>query len=366
MSEPNPNANNGDFCLARLRPAGSFGSTNGGWCYDAYPELKPLNAGARICISDITGPAVITNIHSTAHAWRQEAQEDSALLARGVMIEIEFDDSTQLAVRVPLGDFFADGNGLGEYFSSPFIEHAPKSYNCFIPMPFARRARVWLRNETKHDISNYSFVEFHRLAEWDPGLGYFHATWKRFAFPLHGSSDQHFFHIDGRGHLLGTAWTVTTDEPFFNNMNFVMEGNVEVRIDDEHDPVADYLGSEDSFGFSWGFQKPFGGLHNGLAYICGENPAQIIAYRFRDQNVIPFDKSLDLRVDWSHEFQKNESFQTKMREINRAGGGLVDYATVWYWYQDRPGFDHGSLMPCEDRAKRVLNPCPKTLAVQNG
>lgn len=344
-----------EFSLAALRPAGSFGSTNGGWCYDAYPELQPLNAGSRICIGDIEGPAVITQIHSTAHAWRSE--DSHAVMARAVVLEIDFDECPELAVQVPLGDFFADGNGLGGYFSTPFVEHAPKSYNCFIPMPFARRARVWLRNESQHTLSNYSFVEFHRLPQWDSELGYFHATWKRWAFALNAETDEPFFHVNGRGHLLGSTWTITTDEPFFRGMHFVMEGNVGVRVDGHSHPVADYLGSEDSFGFSWGFQSTFAGLHNGLTYIRPEKPAQIIAYRFRDRNVIPFDKSLDVRVDWTHEWRTNAEFQAKMKTISTAGGGIVDYATVWYWYQDRPGFEHGSLLPCEDRVRCVLRPC---------
>ena len=115
--------------------------------------------------------------------------------------------------------------------------------------------------------------------------------------------------------------------------------------------------SEDSFCFSWGFQKLFAGLRNGLTFISRETLAQVIAYRFRDRNVVPFDKLFDVRIDWSHEWTKNESFQTRMGEIHREGGGLVDYATVWYWYQDRPGFDHGALMPLEERAARVLSPC---------
>jgi hypothetical protein len=188
-----PDVHNECFAVARLRSAGSFGSANGGWCYDAYPELSPLDAGARICVADIQGPTVITHIHSTAHL--KELPDESAegmahLLARGVVLEIEFDDSPQLSVRVPLGDFFADGNGLASFFTSMFIERAPNSYNCFIPMPFARRARVWLRNETEHDLSNYSFVEFTRLPAWDPGFGYFHASWRRFAFPLHAATDR--------------------------------------------------------------------------------------------------------------------------------------------------------------------------------
>lgn len=340
--------------LARFRPAGSFGSTNGGWCYDAYPELKPLDAGSRICIGDIEGPAVITQIHSTCHARKDD--EMRPLLARAVMLEIEFDESPQLSVRVPLGDFFADGNGCGIFFTTPFVEHAPKSYNCFIPMPFARRARVWLRNDSSHNLNNYSFVEYNRLPAWDAGLGYFHASWKRWAFPLNADTDEHFFHVDGRGHLLGTTWTITTDEPLFRGMFFVMEGNVEMRVDGATNPVVDYLGSEDSFGLSWGFRTPFGGLNNGLTYTSRENPSQAIAYRFRNHNVIPFDKSLDVRVDWTHEMRANVEFHENLKAISAAGGGMVDYATVWYWYQDRPGYDHGPLLPCADRTKAILHP----------
>jgi len=353
MNNTNPNAHNEDIHLARLRPSGSsFGSTNGGWCYDAYPNLKPLDAGARICIADIEGPAVITHIHSTRQFSKNESCD------RGVLLEIEFDDASQPSVRVPLADFFADGTGQSMEFTSLYIEKAPKSYNLFIPMPFARRARVWLHNQTPKNFSNYSFVEYQRLPAWDPSLGYFHATWKRFSFPLHGTTDQPFFHVEGRGHLLGTSWTVTTDEPFFNNMHWVMEGNVEMRVDTQEPAVADYLGSEDSFGFSWGFQNTFAGLRNGLTYISGKAPAQVTAYRFRDRNVIPFQRFLDVRIDWSTDWCNNEKFQKKMKAIHEQGGGLVDYATTWYWYQDRPGFDHGPLMPYEQRIRRVLAPNP--------
>jgi len=38
---------------------------NGGWCYDAYPDLKPLKAGATIPVAEIAGRGVITCIHTT-------------------------------------------------------------------------------------------------------------------------------------------------------------------------------------------------------------------------------------------------------------------------------------------------------------
>ena len=51
-------------------------------------------------------------------------------------------------------------------------------------MPFAQRARVYLRNDTDRNLSNYSFVEWEPLPAWDARLGYFHATYDRRSFQL--------------------------------------------------------------------------------------------------------------------------------------------------------------------------------------
>jgi len=347
--------------IARLKRQ-NFGSCNGGWAYDAYPELETLDAGRSITIADIKGPAVITNIHSTQHFIRDDNLSEDvrrAMSARGVILEIYYNGVAVPAVRVPLGDFFGDGcGGRAIHFSTPFVEKAPESYNCFIPMPFEKSVRVILKNTTEYDLSNYSFVEFERLPSWEDDLGYLHTTWKRFAFQLHGDTDQHFFHVDGYGHLIGRAWSVCTDEPFFKGFMFVMEGNNEIRIDDEDDPRADYLGTEDSFGFSWGFKQPFIGIYNGINFVQNETPSMLSIYRFRQRNPIRFNKSLDLRVDWSHEFTRNEGFQREIARLHAEDRGWIDYATTCYWYQGTVWYDHESLMPLDERAKAVLHPNP--------
>jgi len=348
--------------IARLRKQRDFGSCNGGWAYDAYPELETLDAGRCITIADIQGPAVITNIHSTQHFIRDDAlyeDERKAICARGVVMEIYYNDADIPSVQVPLGDFFGDGcGGRARHFSTPFVEKAPESYNCFIPMPFEKSARVMLRNTTGYDLGNYSFIEFERLPSWEDDLGYFHATWKRFAFQLHGNTDEHFLHIDGAGHLMGRAWSVCTDEPLFRGFHFVMEGNNEIRIDDEEELRADYLGTEDSFGFSWGFRHPFTGVYNGMNFVQSETPSMLSIYRFRHQNVIRFNKSLDLRIDWSHEFAQNEKFQKEAAELHANDRVWVDYATTYYWYQETVGYDHAPLMPLDERTRAILHPNP--------
>lgn len=350
--------------IARIKPYARFGMCNGGWAYDAYPELETLDAGRAITVAEIEGPAVITHLHCTQHlvdphpigGHRLSDDERKAMNARGIVLEIYFNGVPAPAVQVPLGDFFADGcGGRAEHFSSLYVEKAPESYNSFVPMPFEKSARVVLRNDTPYNLASYSFVEFERLPSWEDDLGYFHATWKRFAFPLHGETDLPFFHVEGRGHLLGCAWSICTDEPFFRGFHFIMEGNNELRIDGEESPRANYLGTEDAFGFSWGFRKPFSGLYNGINFLRNETPSLVSLYRFRGLNVLRFNKSLDLRVNWSHEFKQDQESRARLAAMHRTGRGWVDYATTYYWYQETIGYAHDPLIPLEDRIATVLH-----------
>ena len=344
--------------ISKLKKHYNYGASNGGWKYDSYPELESLDAYKSMTIAEIKGPAVITIFHSTQHFVQDgeiSTEERIALCVRGLILEIYFNDNPIPSVRVPLGDFFADGClGQAMDFTSLFIEKVPKSYNCFIPMPFEKSARVVLVNETKYDLMNYSFVEFEKLNSWDDNLGYFHATWKRFAFQLHANTNQHFFHVDGKGHLLGRSYSVNTDEPMFKGFYYVMEGNNEIRIDGENKPRVDYLGTEDSFGFSWGFQKEFNGLYNGMNFIQVAKPTLLSIYRFRINNTIGFNKNLDLRINWANDFTDNNYFLKRIARINSEGRGWIDYATTYYWYQSEIGYDHDPLLSLDERTKLIL------------
>lgn len=341
--------------IARIRTDRHSRVCNGGWGYDSYPELEPLKANKSIVIAEIKGPAVITCIHVTQHFYMLQCEDRKAVAARGVIMEIYFNDVPKPAVRVPLGDFFADGcAGRAEHFSSLYVEKAPESYNCFIPMPFEKSARIVLKNETPYDMSSYSFVEYEELPEWDKSLGYFHATWSRFAFQLTGNTNLPFFHVDGTGHILGRAWSICTDEPLFGSFHFVMEGNNEVRIDEDEKPTIDYLGTEDSFGFSWGFNKVHSGPYNGMNYVTGGVPSLLSIYRFYGANVIRFNKSLDWRINWSNEWTGNDDFQEEISRINNMGRGWIDYAATYYWYQDTVGFEHQPMPSLEERCRLLL------------
>ncbi len=334
--------------LAIIRPDASLGFANAGWKYDRYENLPSLDAGRQMLVADLPGPGIIRHIHSTRH-------QNPDLNARGIVLEITFDEATEPAVVCPLADFFGDGcNGQSTYFSTPLIECAPWSYNCYFPMPFAKRARVVLRNDTPQDAMNYSYVEWEPLPQWNPELGYFHATWRRAAFPLTKDTRVTLFTARGPGHLVGRQFSVVTDEPLFRDFSFVMEGNNEVDIDGR-ERALDYLGTEDSFTFSWGFQAPFAGLRAGMPFIGKGTPSLLSIYRFHDHLPIRFARELAWSIDWRHE--RMFVAQPEWARRVQAGGCWVDYATVFYWYQDRPGdYRHEPLPPVEQRRAALLHP----------
>ena len=341
--------------LATLKPGVKTGFSNGGWRYDRYPELQSLDAGKRMLAADLEGPGIIRSIHSTRHNPKD-------IMPRGIVLEIWFDDAETPAVMCPLADFFGDGcNGGAMYFTSNLIECAPWSYNCYIPMPFRKRARVYLRNDTNQNTSSYTYVEWEPLKRWKKEYGYFHATYRRDVFQLSKSTNHTFLELEGTGSFLGRQYSVVTNEPFFNRYYTVMEGNNEVDIDGR-ERALDYLGTEDSFSFSWGFGSTFAGQHAGMTLVDVENPARqrLSIYRFHDSMPIRFEKSLTWKINWSEErsFTGNPAWQAL---VDR-NGCWVDYAAVQYWYQNDPGgFDHAPLRPLEERRKASL--CPERAQV---
>jgi hypothetical protein len=361
--------------LSRAR-RNHVGMGHAGWAYDAYPELGTLDAGTTMTVLDVEGPGVVTRIHVTRHLVDQltrrsnplPAEELRALGARGVVLEILYDNAAEPAVQVPLADFFADGCGArGMLFTTPFVEKAPGSYNCSIPMPFREHIRVRLRNDTGLDLLNYTVVEFVKLDQWDEGLLHLHAAWSRSAFQLDPETDEQLVRLEGPGHLVGQSWSIATDDPFFRSFAYLMEGNNEFRIDGEEEPSLNYLGTEDAFGFAFGFQEPFAGTYSGIPFVQERDPALLSVYRFRAADAIPFRQSLDLRVNWRNEF-RSPLFEERIVPLNKGrdwlppdrseGGGWVDYATTFYWYAEAIEDGTPRLPELTDRVAPVLRPNP--------
>lgn len=343
--------------LARIKTGTRQGSHATLWSGDKrYKDTPQLEPGKTMVLADIEGPAVITLIRIAKmpeHVFGDQSKYTK--LNRSVVIEIRFDDEKEPAVMCPIADFFGDGcNGSAGDYSTPFFEKVPSAYNCYFAMPFAKRAVISVRNDSPDQTwCSYYVVEWERLETCLPDMGYFHATFERRGFDLTHETRLNFLSLKGKGHVIGRQFSIATDEPKYANFNFVMEGNNEVDIDGRIRAV-EWLGSEDSFTFSWGFHREYVGLRAGMPYIdtqecrskrspgAPDSKSRLSIYRFHDHMPIRFDEKLDWWICW-----QNETFGEQ--------SGWVDYAAVHYWYQNDPeGFKHAPLMPVAERTLDIL------------
>jgi hypothetical protein len=85
-----------------------------------------------------------------------------------------------------------------------------------------------------------------------------------------------------------------------------------------------------------------------MTHVAGGPPARLSIYRFHDPMPIRFEKELVWTIDWRSE---DPNFGPQ--------SGWVDYATVFYWYQDTPGgYRHEPLRPVAARCLDIL-PAPE-------
>lgn len=174
---------------------------------------------------------------------------------RSLRIEMYWNGSSKPAVSVPLGDFF--GIGLGrktEFQNALFSDPEGRSFNCYIPMPFRKGARVLLINEGKVPVMLFYDINFQQVKAHDMDALYFHAYWSRDQKPALGNDFEILPAIKGRGRYLGMNMGVITDPSY--QKSWWGEGEVKIYLDGDGEfPTLNGTGTEDYIGTGWGQGK---------------------------------------------------------------------------------------------------------------
>ena len=301
--------------------------------------------GETAVLADISGPAQITHIWMTqVHHYRE------------CLLKITYDDAAFPSVLVPLGDFFCLGHGMVNSFQSalfsasthyPYMFNKPCALNCYTPMPFARRAKVELVNQSAEPHIQYFYVDYETLPDFPPDTGYFHAEFRR-ANPFQGwgpeigvntpeadrpnlerqawENNYVILETRGRGHYLGCNLSVTNF-----TRNWWGEGDDMIWVDGyKWPPDLHGTGSEDYFNQAYGMQ-PNTFLRNGSSiYEGGTVPAPAIelyrgdsgyqtSYVFHLENPVRFTREIKATI-----------------EVGHANHLANEVSSVAYWYADKP------------------------------
>ncbi|MDD5704415.1 MAG: DUF2961 domain-containing protein [Kiritimatiellae bacterium] len=333
--------------LARVRDrkCGRFSSWDvTGRNADAW-RIEP---GETRVLADIEGPGQITHIWMTQGSHYREC-----------LLRFTWDDAPHASVLVPLGDFFCLGHGMVNSFASQLFTASTEvnykinggcALNCYAPMPFRRRARVELVNQSKEPHGQYFYIDYERFAagELDGDTGYFHAEFRR-TNPFGGwapeitvntpeanivntgrTAWEHNYVIletKGRGHYIGCNLSVTNFQGTWWG-----EGDDMIWVDGyKWPPDLHGTGSEDCLNQAWGMQpnayprngssifETFTTANRGYPVHGRLDGGYQTSYVFHLENPVRFRKEIKVTIEHGH------------------GNHLAnEMASVAYWYADRP------------------------------
>jgi hypothetical protein len=332
-------------------------------------DYRPIKKGETLSLAEIKGPGQIS------HIWFTISCADKNYLRR-LIFRAYWDGAKTPAIETPVGDFFGIGHGhAASYQSAFFSTSAPlpghgggMAMNCWIPMPFAKSAKLEIVNESDEDVrAFYYYIDYRELPAVPDDLVYFHAQWRR-ELPtdgwtgkgsvwhspewrermdttpdgknLTGKGNYLILDTEGRGHFVGCnvsiknlyeGWWGEGDDMFF------VDGQ-------SFPPDLHGTGTEDYFCHAWGMQCQNAHLYHGVSLAVSpvENVkaggptnwrGKYTNYRLHVVDPVPFTKSLVMSIEHGHANDRSD-----------------DWASVAYWYLDRP--EHKQYAPLPAREAR--------------
>lgn len=287
-----------------------------------------VHPGQTHVLMDVEGPGIITHMWITflgpePHPWAKDGSANHQEL----LLRIFWDGNERPGVEAPLGDFFAGCFGKrSEVISIPVVVEGGDSYNCFWHMPFHKSARVEIVNESEKPLSllyyNIDWIKKDALPEDTP---YFYAQYNQ-SYPLPGGEPYTILETEGKGHYVGTVFSVRTRSPYWFG-----EGDEMISIDGDETPSIWGTGTEDYFLCAWGLERvltPFFGVpyFDQWGIVGGHTSA----YRWHVNDPFVFQKSFKFQFETFGWIAPDE---TPLNRANSWNPREDDYASVAFWYQ---------------------------------
>jgi len=290
---------------------------------DANLDMNILPPGKALEMPVLEGPGVITHIWLTSHAGR--VNELNALSLR-----VYWDDRKEPAIEVPLGEFFAVGQGKPAVVESVPVQVSPTgALSCYWRMPFAKSARIVVANDNPDRTTGlYWQVDWVELDGLPPETPYFHACYRQ-EYPAVAGRDYLIGDLEGRGQFVGTVMSVTVAQD-----GWWGEGDDFFYIDGEEVPSLQGTGSEDYFNDAWGF-RPRTSHWFGQPRWQGDSAGDSgVCYRWHVLDPVGFAKSLKIAIE--HKGNRMEDIEGFF--LDRPD--FINSVAFWYQIGEPKPFEH--------------------------
>jgi hypothetical protein len=284
--------------------------------------------GGTSLVSELSGPLAITELKVKSD-WPTDVEAQRMLLAQ-LTVSITWDDAAAPAVWAPLGDFFATSAGLFPFQTLPMGLQDDGTFYSYWFMPFGKKARIEVTNDSDHDVALTWQVTTAPLAQPAGQYLRFHAKWHRDAFLLQRPDrqiDWTLLTTQGEGRYVGTqlhVWNPRTSD-------WWGEGDEKFFIDGEKFPSTFGTGSEDYFGYAWSSGGKFIRALHSLA--ANKVQGHVSVNRWHIPDSLPFQTSFD-----------------GFLEKYFANDHPCLFAAVVYWYLQDGGTDPYGTVPVGERA----------------
>jgi hypothetical protein len=256
---------------------GGGGKENNGAKGHPCDYIKP---GESKTLLDMQNAGIINRIWFTIN-------DRSPEMLRSLKLEMYWDNEIKPAVSVPFGDFFGVGLGQTASFENAlFANPEGRSFNCFIPMPFKKAARIVITNESGKNLDMIFFdIDVQLLKSWDDDFLYFHAYWHRDTATTVSQDYEILPEVKGKGRFLGSNVGVSCSKAYKGF--WWGEGEVKMYLDGDKDyPTLVGSGTEDYIGTAWG-QGKFNLSYTGCLVANAEQDAWAF-YRFHIPDPVYF------------------------------------------------------------------------------
>jgi len=303
------------------------------------PCLWNLKKDMTYTFAEIEGPGCIRHIWITV-------QNKGPQKMRNLILRFYWDDQETPSVEAPLTDFFGVCHGKTAHLESEFLVMPEgKGFNCLFPMPFRKKAKLTVCNETGKDANMFFYQVDYTLGDAiTDDTPYFHAQFRR---DLQTTMYEDYVILDGvkgKGRFVGA--NIGLVDKFAGKHVWWGEGEVKIYLDgDTKYPTICGTGTEDYVGSGWGLGQ-FDTLHMGAPLITDKLKSY---YRFHVKDPVYFSKDIKVTIQQIGNDGKREPADTNgpLKELIKKGfykkdhpGGnferVDDVCSTAYWYQTLP------------------------------
>ncbi len=268
-----------------------------------------LKAGQEVQLCDIEGPGTIR------HIWMTGPRSPVSL--RSVVIRAWWDGQTHPSIECPIGDFMGFTHGkVMPYFSAVHSLGSNAGMNIWLPMPFAKRAKITLTNEGKQNTALFYQIDYTIHDSLPTDVGRLHVLFRR----ENPTTEKRDFELlpqrTGKGRYVGALIGIRNLHP----KHWWGEGEIKIYMDgDKEFPTIVGTGSEDYVGLSYGMQQtPY--LYNG----CNLDQNNFVSmYRWHLPDPIYWQKEARITI-------QQIAWQKGLAETQD------DWSTATFWYEPVP------------------------------